>query len=214
MNFPETRLLLIRHGETEWNRAGRWQGQLDSPLTQAGREQAHAVAERLKDFPFTRFFVSDLGRAKDTAAEIARVTGKVITGEDARLRERHFGKFQTFTPAEIQAQYPADFAEYKKGHADYQIPGGESANDRTKRTVECLNELVAKFPGEMILVVTHGGVLDGFVRHVLQIPGNAPRRFKFLNAAINIFVHSENVWTLETWGDVAHLDPQNAFEES
>ena len=90
---------------------------------------------------------------------------------------------------------------------DYVIPGGESMRQQVERNVAYLNDLAHKHAGETIVVVTHGGVVSGFFRHTLEIPLNAPRRFEFVNAGVNTFIHEDDHWMLLTWGDVSHLAP-------
>jgi len=87
----------------------------------------------------------------------------------------------------------------------YVIPGGESVEQQVARNVAYLTEIAAKHLGETIVVVTHGGVLSGFFRHALSIPLEAPRRFEFMNASLNVFAYEEGNWMLRTWGDVSHL---------
>ena len=94
----------------------------------------------------------------------------------------------------------------------YVIPGGESMVQQVERNIGCLNELAAKHQGEQIVVVTHGGVVSGFFRYTLEISLEAPRRFEFVNAGINVFVHEDGNWMLLTWGDVSHLAPGAASE--
>lgn len=204
--MPRTQVILVRHGQTEWNIAGIRQGHLDSRLTDKGIAQAKALAQRLARERFSALYSSDLGRAVQTAAAIAQVTGhKIVT--DARLRERHLGIFQGLTAAEITEQYPEERRQFRTLGPDYVIPGGESMKQQVERNVSYLDELAARHRGEQIVVVTHGGVVSGFFRHTLAIPLDAPRRFEFVNAGLNVFAREEENWILLTWGDVSHLAP-------
>ena len=90
---------------------------------------------------------------------------------------------------------------------EYVIPGGESVRQQIERNVGFLNEVAMKHMGEKVVVVTHGGVVSGLFRHTLNIPLDAPRRFEFVNAGLNVFAYEEGNWMLRTWGDVSHLDP-------
>ena len=177
----ETRLIVVRHGETQANLDGRWQGHGDSPLTKAGIAQAEAVAHRLKRGVFSKLYSSDLGRALQTARIIADQTGHEII-LDERLRERHLGIFQGLTTAEMEAKYPEERHLYRTAGPDYVIPGGESARQRFERSTLCLREIALNHPGETAVVVTHGGVLNGLLRYTLDIPLGAPRRFRIWNA--------------------------------
>jgi broad specificity phosphatase PhoE len=207
-----TKLIAVRHGETEWNVQARDQGQLDSSLTPTGIAQAHALAQRLRHCEFQHFYSSDLGRAVQTAQIIAAATG-IAFKLDAGLRERHSGVFQGLTRAEMAAKLPAQFAEYERLGHRYEIPDGESGLQRTERSVRVLTALAARHPGETVLAVTHGAFLLGFFEHVLGIePGN-PWRFRRLNAAFNSFEYAGGRWTLETWNDVSHLRSLGARDD-
>lgn len=203
--MPATRFILIRHGETEWNAAGREMGQLDSPLTPLGVQQAQCLAARLSTWPLDQIYSSDLPRAARTAAILAEKHGLAVKS-DVRLRERHMGIFQGFTPAESEVRFPAERAAYRAAGADYIIPSGESARQRTERTVACLEDLAAKHGGQSVLVVTHGGILLGFFEHVLGLASRSTPAFRRPNAALNVFWYDGGSWKLETWGDVSHLE--------
>ncbi len=209
--MTRTQIIIVRHGQTEWNIKGIRQGSLDSPLTARGMAQAKALGQRLAREKFTALYSSDLGRAVQTAQEIANVTGHAIT-TDARLRERHLGIFQGLNGEEIVTKYPEERRAMRSRGPSYVIPGGESMVQQVERNMACLNELAARHQGEQIVVVTHGGVVSGFFRHTLEISLEAPRRFEFVNAGINVFVREEDNWMLLTWGDVSHLAPGAASE--
>lgn len=209
--LQRTQLIVVRHGETEWNIARIRQGHLDSKLTEKGLAQARALAQRLAREKFTALYSSDLGRAVQTASAIADLTGhKIVT--DPRLRERHLGIFQGLSGDEINAKYPEERRLFRTVGPDYVIPGGESMRQQVQRNVGYLTELAEKHCGEQVVVVTHGGVVSGFFRHTLEIPLEAPRRFEFVNAGLNIFAREEDIWLLLTWGDVSHLAPGAASE--
>ncbi|HMA79844.1 MAG TPA: histidine phosphatase family protein [Candidatus Binatia bacterium] len=209
--MERTRIIIVRHGETEWNIKGIRQGHLDSRLTDRGITQAKALSARLAREKFTALYSSDLGRAVETAREIADLTGhKIVTA--TQLRERHLGIFQGLNGEEITAKYPEERRLFRTMGPDYVIPGGESMRQQVARNVAYLNELAQKHRGEQIVVVTHGGVVSGFFRYTLEIPLEAPRRFEFVNAGLNVFAREEDSWLLLTWGDVSHLAPGAASE--
>jgi probable phosphoglycerate mutase len=201
-----TRVIIIRHGQTQWNIRRIRQGHLDSELTEKGLAQARALGERLARENFTALYSSDLGRAVHTARIIAAITRHQIV-TDARLRERHLGIFQGLSGDEIKAKYPEEHHLHRTLGPEYVIPGGESVRQQVARNVDFLNEVAIKHPGEKVVVVTHGGVVSGLFRHTLNIPLEAPRRFEFVNAGLNVFAYEDGTWMLRTWGDVSHLDP-------
>lgn len=209
--MQRTQLIIVRHGQTEWNIAGIRQGHLDSRLTERGMAQAKALAQRLARERFSALYSSDLGRAVQTAMAIADLTGHEIV-TDPRLRERHLGIFQGLNGNEILEKYPEERRMLRTLGPDYVIPGGESMKQQVERNVAYLNDLAHKHVGETIVVVTHGGVVSGFFRHTLAIPLDAPRRFEFVNAGVNVFAYEEEYWMLLTWGDVSHLAPGAASE--
>lgn len=209
--MQRTQLIIVRHGQTEWNIKGIRQGHLDSPLTGRGLAQAKALGQRLAREKFSVLYSSDLGRAIETAQEIVSVTGHQIV-TDARLRERHLGIFQGLNADEINERYPEERRLLRTSGPGYVIPGGESMIQQVERNVAFLDSLAVRHAGETIVVVTHGGVVSGFFRHTLAIPLDAPRRFEFVNAGLNVFAHEDGNWLLLTWGDVSHLAPGAASE--
>ena len=211
--MSNTRFIIVRHGETEWNIQGIRQGHLDSPLTTKGLAQARALAERFRPDSYEAVYSSDLGRAFETAKTIANRTGHEVF-VDSRLRERNLGVFQGLTSEAIRENYPEEYAIHRNNGADYVIPEGESFREQVARNVACLEELARKHVGASLLVVTHGGVLSGLFRYALSIPLDAPRRFIFKNACVNVFSYHEDHWMLETWGDLSHLESTGAIDLS
>lgn len=202
--------VLIRHGETMWNRQGLYQGQLDSPLTETGVRQARSLAARLAKTNFACLVSSDSGRTRATAELIAETTGLEIK-TDPRLRERHLGVFQGLIKTEIAARFPEEYESYTRGAADYAIPGGESAHQVQDRMVECLNEW--REDSQRCIVVSHGGALNVLLRYVLGLPLSGLRPFKLFNTAYNRIVFEDDRWQVETLGDISHLEGLSARDE-
>jgi broad specificity phosphatase PhoE len=149
-----TRLLIWRHGRTEWNATRRLQGQLDVDLDDLGRTQALAGAARLADEKPDAIVASDLRRALSTAAELAELTGLPVR-QDPRLRERDFGQWQGLTHAEIEQRFPAEYAHWRAGG-----PAGcgiEETEDLAKRAAAAMTEAADLAPGGTVVVVSHGG---------------------------------------------------------
>lgn len=200
----DTRLIAIRHGETEWNSQGRFQGHLNSALNRQGLAQAEALGERLAAERFDLLLSSDLGRALQTASAIAMRSGHEIVVEP-RLRERRMGIFQGLTPAEVQARYPEEYARFATRDPDYVIPEGESMRQLFVRSVACFTELATRHAGLTLAAVTHGGVLAMLYRHARAMPLQAPRDFYLHNTGVNRFLHHRGAWQLQSWGEVGHL---------
>lgn len=154
-----TRILVIRHGQSTWNAAGRWQGQADPPLTAMGETQAMEAALRLGGglleghAPLSAIVTSDLQRAAITASIIAAELGFEPVALDKRLRERHAGEWQGLTRAEVEAQFPGYLATGKRP------PNFETAAVAGERAAHCLLALASDRPGATALVVSHGGIL-------------------------------------------------------
>lgn len=206
------KLIAIRHGETEWNKEGREMGQLDSPLTKHGIQQAKAIAKRLSHYQFAALYSSDLGRAVHTAKIISDITGVDLT-IDIDLRERHMGIFQGLTNVQMAEQFPKEYEKFRAIGQVYQIPNGESGLQRLDRSMRVLSEIANRHLNATIVVVTHGGFLMGFFEYVLGLePGNS-WRFKKQNASYNSFDYDGRKWSLETWNDTSHLEGLSALDD-
>lgn len=180
-----TTLWLIRHGETDWNVAGRLQGHLDVPLNENGRQQARALALTLaKEPPFAAIFSSDLGRATATAAAAAEVLGLKVTSR-AELRERNFGVLADLTLAEAEARHPELFSRLRVRDPDFAPAGGESLSQTYARTVAALTSIALEWPGAQVIVVTHGGIIDAAWRAVHGVALHLKRGFELRNASIH-----------------------------
>lgn len=201
----ETRVIFVRHGETLWNTQGRMMGQLNSPLTSKGEQQVLALGARLKAYPISALYSSDLGRAMQTAQAIADASGLEIN-QDQGLREIHMGNFQGYTYAEIAEKFPAEWQGYQgAGQYTYPIPNGESHAQKSIRSVETLNRLTDQHVGETIVMVSHAGILRAVFEYVLQLPPNNRERFQRNNATFNMFSKIGDHWSLVVWGDQTHL---------
>ena len=203
-----TRLILVRHGETQWNIERRFQGHLDSPLTESGRNQAIVLANRLKNFRFNAFYSSDLGRAASTADLIKDVIGLDYVS-DRLLREVNVGVFSGLTLDTIEKDYPAEWEAFRTRSPEYSIPEGESDEQFLKRILGFLDKVKDKHSGEQVLVITHGGVVHQLMRHILGIPPGHPRRFHLKNSGLFFITYEEEGWMVETMGDTAHLQGPN-----
>jgi probable phosphoglycerate mutase len=206
------KLVLARHGETEWNRVGREMGHLVSPLTDRGVRQAEALAQRLRSAKLDLIYSSDLERARRTAEIIASACGVELRLEEA-LRERNMGIFQGLTRSEIDERFPEERRAYDTGSIEYAVPEGESARQRTERSVRALTEIARRHPVETIAVVTHGGFLLGFFQHVLGMSPGESWRFKRHNASVSVFGYESERWHLETWNDTSHLSHLGSLDD-
>jgi broad specificity phosphatase PhoE len=164
-------IYIARHGETEWNRAGRWQGITDIPLSDAGRAQARDLAERMRERGITGVHASDLARARETADIVAAALGLPAVGVDPRFRERGFGCFEGLTRDECAARHPEAWARYV---ADRRAtpPEAEPQHAVISRIISAMNDVAIAAGGDgPVLVVSHGGAIRSFVS---AVTGSAP----------------------------------------
>ena len=209
-----TTITLIRHGETEWNRVGKQQGQLNSPLSERGMAQAKAIAKSLEKEKsnYDVLYSSDLGRAVQTAEAISEQLDLEIN-PDVRLRERNLGILQGLTIERFREEKNEEYERFRSRDPDYIIPDGESIRERHKRAVSCLFDIADKHKGQNIIIVAHGGILDSIFRKVFDIELTAERKFSLLNSSINTFKVLKGEWSLISWGNVSHLDGIAALDD-
>jgi broad specificity phosphatase PhoE len=170
-----TTILLARHGESDWNRARRWQGFADRPLTELGREQAVALAERLADTELDAVFSSDLQRARETAEIVARSKDlRVETTPD--LREVDVGSWSGLTRGEAEARFPEAFARWLQGGEGWD--DGETYAEMSRRVVGAILRIAAKHPNGRALVVAHGGSIRAVHAAALGVDVHTYRRIQ------------------------------------
>ncbi len=159
-----TTILLARHGESDWNRERRWQGHADRPLTDRGRAQAGALADRLSGVEIAAVYASDLMRAFETARAVATPRGLSVEGR-RDLREVDVGSWSGLRQEEID---PAEIERWKAGEKAWD--GGESYEEMAARMVRAVSEIAAAFPDRTVLVVSHGGSIRAVHAHALGLP--------------------------------------------
>jgi 2,3-bisphosphoglycerate-dependent phosphoglycerate mutase len=203
-----TELILIRHGETDWNRELRFQGHIDVPLNDIGHEQARRIAARLAAESVDLLVSSDLTRAQQTASSVAQhhlQALPLVPVADAALREQCFGVIDGMRVADIKAQYPHEWAQWIQFEADFAFSGGESTRQFHARVMASVRGLAQRHAGRTLVVVTHGGVLDMIYRTALSQPLSGPRQSLIPNAGLNrVRLQGEAIEIL-TWADTQHL---------
>ena len=215
-------LLFIRHGETDWNRQQRFQGQIDVPLNATGEQQAARLAQRLAAEKHDQLFSSDLQRARQTAAPLA-ATWQMQPVVMAGLREQSFGVLEGLDVPTIQERHPDLWRLWLQQDADFAPPGGESQRQFHSRVVGAVKDLAASAsagtgagtgtgagagaPSQRLVVVTHGGVLDMLWRTVHGLPLHGLRECAIPNTGVNRLRWAGGTLQIEVWGDDAHLVP-------
>ncbi len=208
-----TEILLIRHGETAWNAKKRLQGHLDIPLNAEGEMQATALGCALMSEPLDAIIASDLQRARQTAQAIAAPRGMTVRIEPG-LRERCYGAFEGMLYAEISQRYPEAYAAWQSRDMDARFPEGvhvaETLREFSQRAVSTITRIVSEGKYRRLALVSHGGVLECAYRAAQGVGFAQARDFDIFNASINRFVWNGEKLQLLQWGDVAHLDAEQA----
>jgi alpha-ribazole phosphatase len=158
-------MILVRHGQTEWNASQKYQGQTDVPLNALGRRQAGSIAAYLREHESPEaLYASDLVRARETASIIGQqINLPVIT--DSRLRELNFGIWEGLTFSEVYRDYPTEFDDWFQNTLAFKVPGGESFQQLLNRSLQVLGEIAARHAGT-VAVTTHGGVIMALLFHL------------------------------------------------
>jgi 2,3-bisphosphoglycerate-dependent phosphoglycerate mutase len=201
-----TEIILVRHGRTEWNAQGRYQGSKDSPLLPEGHASAKAVGKRCATSkkPIVCVYSSPLGRAWTTAQHIAAELHMVPVSEES-LTERNYGCLEGLTHDEQWAQHPEAAHKHSTRDESWAPPGGgESRLQVRKRAADGLLAIARRHPRQRVLVVTHSGLLASLMTECLgQKPNPNPRvrTLKLANTALNLLRWSGDGWQLVLWGD-------------
>ncbi len=174
-------ILLIRHGETDWNRSGQIMGEQPIPLNDTGRRQASDLAVVLRDCPLTSVYTSPVLRALQTT-EIVAASRSIAVQEEGRLREIGVGDWAGRYWHELDHE-PARLAWYTHPH-EARFPNGETLGEVQQRAVSAVLDALAQHPAGTLAFVSHGDVLRALVAHFLRLPLEAMRAFRFDHAAV------------------------------
>ncbi|MFT7585095.1 MAG: broad specificity phosphatase PhoE [Cellvibrionaceae bacterium] len=202
-----THFILVRHGQTEWNRIRRIQGQLDSKLDETGRKQAQLVGKRLaSETGISAIYASDLSRAMDTAQSIAAHHPSLVVQPDQRMREITFGPWEGKQWDEFEADEAEKLRQWRSDVTSITIPGIEPIETFAARVRSFIDEMVERHPDGKIVVVAHGGSVNMFLTVAMEFPLRNCWRMKVGNTAIaEIYIFPEGPF-LEKTNDTHHLD--------
>ena len=164
-----TTWVLVRHGSTDWNREGRYQGQEDTPLNAEGLAQAALLATKLSSKHIDAVYSSDLRRARETAGLLAQRLGLQVK-TDQRLREIHQGEWEGKLGGEIAASYPGAWERMQVDPLNARPPGGESLVELAERVLSCMKEIATQVPAGTVILVSHGLALGCVVCQASGIP--------------------------------------------
>ena len=200
-----TDFIFIRHGETDWNRQQRFQGQIDVPLNDIGQAQARQLGARMAEEPAEHLICSDLQRAQQTAAPLAaawQAAPVLLPG----LREQCFGVLEGLDVPTIKARHPELWLQWLEHRADFALPGGENLRQFHARVMDAVKHLAEAHPGRRLAVVTHGGVLDMLWRTAHGLPLSGLRTCDIPNTGLNHLRWRQGTLDILRWADASHLE--------
>lgn len=199
------RLIIVRHGESEWNRIGRYQGQSDAPLSALGVRQAEALADRLQREPLDSIFASPLQRAAKTAEAIARYHPDVPFEQVPALLEIDHGEWQGLLADEVIARYGDGLQEWRNHPTRSQMPGGESFSNILKRVLDFKDRLCSEFGDQNVLISTHDVVVKILVADALGMNMDRINRIWVTNASISVIEYGQDLPYLVSLSEACHL---------
>jgi broad specificity phosphatase PhoE len=209
------KLLLIRHGESRGNLSRRWQGWLDEPLTERGREQAQRLAERLQRWsvensePIGMVYSSTLARAFQTASILAQSWGVPLV-LDSRLRERDVGVMQGLTWPEIEARYPDVAQIIRQRWVVPALPEGETTFDLAERVWQAVDGIITQTLGRndggTIAIVSHGGTINAYLNRLVGRHHEMPFMFRLGNTSLSMIELLDGRPRILLVNDLCHLD--------
>ena len=199
-------MILVRHGQSTWNREHRIQGQLDPPLSEEGRRQAELLGRRLAGRRLAGFYASDLKRAFETALAIGTFVD-LTPDPTPGLREIYLGDWEGLRTEEIAKRFPDSWARWGEEPDWDLVPGGEGAARFEARVIATVDEILDRHSHGDVLVVTHGGVIQVALHRVIGRPSRGLFPFKIQNASISLIEVRAGRMVIGGSNDVGHLEP-------
>lgn len=199
-----TEFIVVRHGETDWNREQRFQGQIDVPLNATGLRQAERLSKALAGERFDLLLSSDLQRARQTALPLERALARAALVQPG-FREQGFGVLEGLDVPTIKTRHPELWAQWLRHDADYALPEGESVRGFHARVLAAMRDLAQAHAGKTLLLVTHGGVLDMLWRTAHGLSLHGPRECAIPNTGINRLRWRGGTLDILRWAEDAHL---------
>lgn len=216
MSAPPTELILMRHGQTDWNVVRRVQGYFDQPLNDFGRLQASTSAQAVlalhQQRAFESWVSSDLQRARETAKlstnQLQLHLGQEIEPKiDSLWRERNFGVLEGLTADEMLVSQPEVYHGWKSGDPDFQIPEGESLRQFSDRVRTAIEQTLSTHRGQRVLIATHGGTIEMARRIIADQALSMPRGYDIPNCSFSHILHREtDGYSLGPWVVADHLE--------
>lgn len=199
-----TRVILVRHGQTEWNAAHRVQGQTDIPLDALGRWQAERLAGRLSGERIDAVHTSDLSRARETARPIAAERGLTVH-EWSELREMRYGPWEGLTVGEIEASYPEEYLVWRRDRLRFRLDGIETLEALRDRALVAGRQILAAHDGQTITIVGHGGTSRALLCALLGWPVAVSLQLRMDNVSVSRLEYTARGPVLVLYNDISHL---------
>ncbi len=199
-----TTFVLVRHGQTEWNRVERFRGRSDIPLNETGRTQAEALARTLSSLPIAAIYTSPLERAKQTGETIARRLGLTVQPTEGLL-DIDYGTWEGLTPREAETQFPTLYENWLKEPHLVEFPGGESLAQVRGRALQVVDDLAEQHQGQVVVLVGHKILNKVLLCAVLGLDDSHIWQIEQDEAAINLFSRREGAFRLLLCNDTCHL---------
>ncbi len=191
-----TKVLFIRHGQTDFNLEHRLQGALPVPLNETGRSQAKALANYLQTIPIDAIYSSPRSRALETAQIIGAALGQALH-EDERLAEIAFGDFEGHTFAEVEARFPAAYQKWESGYRPYRVPAGESRLDVQRRMQAAWDDITSQPHLNTLAIVGHSSAMMILLASMfVRLPVKAMK-----NASITTLERFEDIWWISAFAE-------------
>lgn len=208
------RLIIIRHGESEWNRIGRYQGQQDAPLSELGLRQAEALAERLRTEPLDAIFASPLQRAARTAETVARHHPAVPFHYEPALLEIGHGDWEGLMVDEVVSRYSEGLREWRQHPTRSQMPNGESFSNILKRVLDFKERICQEYSDRNVLISTHDVVVKILVADALGMNMDRINRIWVTNASISVIEYGDDLPYLVSLSEACHLGRLETVREN
>ena len=205
-------LILVRHGETDWNRTGRCQGVADIELNNIGRRQVREVAESLKNHDIAAVYSSDLRRALETAREIAR-HHNISVSIDEDLREMNQGELEGLMFSEIRERYAHVLKEWRESPETLKLPHGESLLEVQQRAWKVFEKVHRRHAGQTVVAVSHNLTITSLLCKITGVGLKGFRNFNLQAASKNIIVSKNGNIEVDVLNDISHLSPVESIPE-
>jgi len=200
-----TTILLVRHGETEWNRVERFRGSADIPLNENGFRQAELLARRIKaEWQPAAVYSSPLSRSIKTGEAIASLFGLKVEIHEG-LSDINYGEWQGLTPAEVQARWPELFERWVTCPGGLYFPGGEVLEERQAKGVAAIKEIAARHPDETVVCVGHTVINRLILLGLLDLDLSYFWRIKQDNCSLNVLQKKNDQFICVTLNETGHL---------